>query len=173
MTSDELASETSAVADGGVAVSAAAEPYRADLEAAAQACPGIVTVERLDRLIEASTGWQTGHTVIGVGPVSVAGSGGPQWEVSGGGDLHDVPTGIRNAGALWCDLANTLAAEAVTVSGDVLALAGSDRDGYAAAVGLGAIVIGTKNVRESGVDTDLFPEVKPLMHAVFSPSTPV
>lgn len=150
-------------------LSEAAEPYRADLEAAAAQCPTVVTAPRLDRLIEYTTGWDTTfeheHPVHGT--TSITGLSGAQWEAAGGGEVTDVATGIRNSATLWCDYASQLRGEDIPTSATPPAGNGdADDEPRAAALGLAAIHAGPDYVRTHGLGPGTNPSVTDLVEAV-------
>lgn len=149
-----------------IGLSAEAEPYRDELIDAAGQCPGVVTAPRLDRLIDTSTGWNRNTTHPALGPVSVAGLNGELWESAGGGDISDVPTGIRNAATLWCRYADTLAGEPLPMRLDLPAPATDGDNPRAAALGLAAIYAGVDMVRERGLDPHQIPDLDKLVAAV-------
>lgn len=148
------------------ALSASAEPYRQDLEQAAQQCPTVLTAPRLDRYIANVTGWDSDYESPLVVTVSVAGMTEEMWESTGGGDPNDVPTAIRNVANLWCGHSTTLVGEDIDLDYDLPAPADADDDPRAAALGLAAIFMGADNVRSGNVSINDVPTVEQSMKFV-------
>ena len=150
-------------------LSESAQPYRQDLEQAAQQCPSVLTAQRLDRYITDATGWDANWNDehgFAIETVSVAGMVEQQWETTGGGDPADVPTAIRNVADLWCGHANTLAGEDIDFDYDLPEPADADDDPRAAALGLAAIYMGVEHVRSGRISVSHHPTVEQSMNTV-------
>lgn len=161
-TQDATASPANSQVASQVALSAAAEPYRQDLEQAAQQCPTVLTAQRLDRLIDYTTGWDPAPGEFGPLPLSAAGLTEGQHEQGGGGDPSDVPTAINAAATLWCQQADALSGQNLDL--DLPAPRGADDNVNAAAVGLAAIIAGPEAVIDQRAAT--YPQVKDAIAAI-------
>lgn len=165
-TQDATASPANSQVASQVALSAAAEPYRQDLEQAAQQCPTVLTAQRLDRLIDYTTGWDPAPGEFGPLPLSAAGLTEGQHEQGGGGDPSDVPTAINAAATLWCEHAEVLRSQNIHIAVPLPDPARADDDMEAAALGLAAIYAGRDMILNHGVNSIYLPSMEQDLNAV-------